>query len=200
MDYDFIEIGTSDFDTLLERSTDETGLSVEPLGFYLDNLPNRKHVIKVNCAISDSDGILDIYWLDPNDIDKYNLSPWLRGCNSIGSAHPTVVSELSQIKEHSLTYHCTKCECISWDTFVSRYDIRKIDYLKLDTEGHDLTILRAMLNSKFRVFPKTILFEHNVLTNPVEYDLIMQRLTDMGYSMISQGDNDIKIELADKNK
>jgi hypothetical protein len=31
MRYDFIEIGTSDFDTLLQESTDELGLSIEPL-------------------------------------------------------------------------------------------------------------------------------------------------------------------------
>ena len=35
--YDFIEIGTSDFDTLIESSDDNVvGLSIEPIKYYLD--------------------------------------------------------------------------------------------------------------------------------------------------------------------
>ena len=37
--YDFIEIGTSDFDTLIETSNNDTvGISIEPIKYYLDNL------------------------------------------------------------------------------------------------------------------------------------------------------------------
>ena len=35
MKYDFIEIGTSDFDTLLETTTNKIGISIEPLKYYL---------------------------------------------------------------------------------------------------------------------------------------------------------------------
>ena len=94
MRYDFIEIGTSDFDTLLQESTDELGLSIEPLKIYLDNLPNKDNVIKVNCAISDKDGLVDVYWIDPKDIEIYNLPGWLKGCNSIIEPHPSTVKEL----------------------------------------------------------------------------------------------------------
>ena len=39
MKYDFIEIGTSNFNTLLEKSKDsEKGISVEPVMFYLESL------------------------------------------------------------------------------------------------------------------------------------------------------------------
>ena len=55
MKYDFIEIGTSDFDTLLETTINKIGISIEPLKYYLDNLPNNDKVIKVNCAIEDID-------------------------------------------------------------------------------------------------------------------------------------------------
>jgi hypothetical protein len=44
MRYDFIEIGTSDFETLLQESSG-VGLSIEPLKFYLDNLPNKDNVM-----------------------------------------------------------------------------------------------------------------------------------------------------------
>ena len=45
IDYDFIEIGTSDFQTLIEEASDEAiGLSVEPISYYLNKLPNPKNV------------------------------------------------------------------------------------------------------------------------------------------------------------
>ena len=43
MIYDFVEIGTSDFNTLLQSSKDQRGLSIEPLKIYLDKLPNKKN-------------------------------------------------------------------------------------------------------------------------------------------------------------
>ena len=45
MKYDFIEIGTSNFDTLIEAADDTTvGISIEPIGYYLDQLPDRARV------------------------------------------------------------------------------------------------------------------------------------------------------------
>ena len=69
--YDFIEIGTANFDTLIE-SVDEgiTGISIEPLTCYLDQLPNRNDVVKVNAALSDVDGTADIYYIDQSTIEK----------------------------------------------------------------------------------------------------------------------------------
>ena len=53
MDIDFIEIGTSNFDTLLQKSTEgQTGFSVEPLKYYLNKLPNKSGIAKVNAAIT----------------------------------------------------------------------------------------------------------------------------------------------------
>ena len=60
--YDFIEIGTSDFHTLIESATDKTiGLSIEPIKTYLDRLPNKENVLKVQAAVSDSDSTIEIY-------------------------------------------------------------------------------------------------------------------------------------------
>lgn len=53
MNYDFIEIGTSDFDTLIQTATNDTvGLSIDPIQFYLNRLPEKQLVKKVNCAVS----------------------------------------------------------------------------------------------------------------------------------------------------
>ena len=59
--HDFVEICTSDFETLIENSSDETiGISVEPIKFYLDKLPNKKKCKKINIGISDKSSNIDI--------------------------------------------------------------------------------------------------------------------------------------------
>jgi hypothetical protein len=140
MRYDFIEIGTSDFDTLLETSVTEIGLSIEPLKIYLDNLPDKDTVIKVNCAISDKDGTVDVYWIDPKDIGLHDLPIWLKGCNSIIEPHPSAIKELKDRNlEH--VYRKTECKCLTWNSIVDIYDIKHVEYLKIDTEGHDCLLL-----------------------------------------------------------
>ena len=53
MKYDFIEIGTSDYDTLIQQcGDDEIGLSIEVVKSYIDRLPEKKNVKKINCGIS----------------------------------------------------------------------------------------------------------------------------------------------------
>ena len=74
MKYNFIEIGTSDFRTLIQTCDDEAkGLSVEPLQYYLNRLPNKKNVTKVNYAISNKEDLIDIYYVSPDNIKKFNL-------------------------------------------------------------------------------------------------------------------------------
>ena len=54
--YDFIEVGTANFDTLLEKVNDNSihGISIEPLAFYLEQLPDKKNIAKVNAALSNT--------------------------------------------------------------------------------------------------------------------------------------------------
>ena len=86
--YDFIEIGTSDFDTLIQTCSDESiGLSIEPLQIYLDRLPNKPNVKKITKAISELDSEIDIYYIPLENIWKHNLPIWVKGCNSVSKPH-----------------------------------------------------------------------------------------------------------------
>jgi len=70
MFYDFVEIGTSDFDTLIQRADDRTiGLSVDPIKLYLDRLPQPRHCSKLAAAISDHDGETVAYYIPPERIE-----------------------------------------------------------------------------------------------------------------------------------
>jgi hypothetical protein len=95
--YDFIEIGTSDFNTLIQKATDSTvGLSVEPLADYLNRLPSKKRVTKVNVAVSDRSGHLDIFYVPDAVRKQYALPSWMKGTNKVGAPHPTVVRYLAK--------------------------------------------------------------------------------------------------------
>lgn len=193
MKYDFIEIGTSDFDTLIESTQGKIGITIEPLLFYLENLPKNPSVIKVNCAITDHDGQIDIFYLEPTDIENYNLPRWLRGCNSINKPHPSTMIELnSRGIEHLMKSHT--CECLSWKTLVKRYDIESIEFLKIDTEGHDCVIINSILNNK-SVLPKKIHFEANILTDSEIIRKTLRRLIESGYKVSMKTDTDIIVEL-----
>lgn len=194
MNYDFVEIGTSDFDSLCQTAGDKIGLSIEPIAFYLNRLPSNTNVTKVNCAISDTDGTANVYWIDPSDIEKYGLPDWLRGCNSIVEPHPTAISELASRGLGHLC-KCDTCETISWNTLISKYSIESIDYLKIDTEGHDHIILSQLIESHSRIFPKKILFESNSLTDVNAVKEILDRLADIGYVKVFQTPDNTCVEL-----
>jgi len=131
MNYDFIEIGTSDFETLIQSSTDEIGLSIDAVNLYLNRLPNKEKVTKLNHAISNYSGVTQVYYVEPEDIESYNLSWYLKGCNSIGEPHPVTLREL---KEHNLE-HLLKVddvEVLTWKDLVERYSIESVKTLKID--------------------------------------------------------------------
>ena len=71
IEYDFIEIGSSNFDTEIEKADDNTvGLSYEPLKMYLDDLPEKLKCKKINKAVSNKNDKLTIFYIKPENIKK----------------------------------------------------------------------------------------------------------------------------------
>jgi FkbM family methyltransferase len=190
MKYDFIEIGTSDFKTLIENPNSGKGISVEPLKYYLNRLPSNPNVIKSNFAISDSDSEINIYWVTPENISKYNLPHWVRGCNSINAPHPTIKNLLKE--NHDSIVNVDVIKCITWSTFVKLYDIECIDFLKIDTEGHDAIILEEYFKLCDQIpsllAPK-ILFENNVLSDSESINKVIDIAIQKGYKGEKLGDD-----------
>lgn len=193
MNYDFIEIGTSDFDTLLQTTENQIGMSIEPIKFYLDNLPNNPHVIKVNCAVSNVDGITDVFWVDPKDIEEHGMFSYLRGCNSINHPHEITLNELRSFNLESLMKKST-CITATWKTIVDRYDIKKVNLLKIDTEGHDCHIINNIIDDCGGVLPKKIIFEANKLSDPILVDRTICRLIENGYVLIFRDESNVILE------
>lgn len=186
MKYDFIEIGTSNFHTLIENADDNTvGISIEPMKKYLDELPSPKNVVKLNCAISfdGSEAPIAFYYLHPDIIKRHKLKPFMKGCNSIGTFHPMHVKHnvenlvtIDNVQQRSLR------------SVINEFKVTELDYLKVDTEGGDCKIMKQLYNLTLR--PKKIKFETNSLANPADVANILDLFSKIGYDV--SWDNEAK--------
>lgn len=189
-DYDFIEIGTSDFETEIQSAGLKRGVSIEPVKRYLDALPNPPHVTKIHGAVSDRNGTIDVYSISPENIKKHDLPDWIRGCNSVNAVHPVIAGRVPDeiiIKDQVPVY--------TFGDIINMCHVKTCKYLKMDTEGHDVTILQSYLDcvaGGFPLIPK-IQFEANAWTAQEHVDAILEKLIVYGYTHTRDGDNIILV-------
>jgi hypothetical protein len=187
--YDFIEIGTSDFDTEIQKNDNKCGVSIEPIKYYLDKLPNKENCIKLNMGISNYNGKCVVNYLSEKTIKQYNFPEWVRGCNSINSYHRTVASicrekyiNIENIIEND------EVEVKTLYNIMNTMCNNGVYYLKIDTEGHDTFILKKFYEEvkNNSDLPHVILFESNVLTEDNHVNEIIHLFTKKGYDLIEK--------------
>jgi len=198
--YDFIEIGTSDFHTEVEKNDDKIGVSIEPIKYYLDKLPCKQGCLKLNMGISDYNGTCIINFLKENTIQEYDFPYWAKGCSSINSIHPRI-EELCNRANVDIDSVLEKHEVLVTTLYqiMNTLCISGVYYLKIDTEGHDTAILKHFCeeskNNKM-FLPHVIHFESNELTNESKVTEIVDLLTKKGYDLIVRGyDTTLKLNL-----
>lgn len=179
MIYDIVEIGTSDF-RIDSLNSKQQCLLIEPVKFYLDRIENRTNIEKLNVAISNVNSIVEVFYTNLEFLEKNKLPNWLRGCNSISKKHPSVVTYCKEnnINQDDLIQN-ELIKTITPDFLFDLYDIEHINYLKIDTEGHDLIILNSLFDSKNMPIIEKIKFESNILTNEKEYTKFINRIKDL---------------------
>lgn len=185
-DLDFIEIGTSNFDTLIEHCEHEAGIIVEPVKYYLDLLPAKKNVNKINKAVSNKNEKVKIYYIPEDVIEANKLPSWLKGCNSINNYHPLHT-------KHKLEHFCKaeEVEVIKTSELFYQNGVGKVKFLKIDTEGHDCVILKDLwdylrhLPKSF--YPDKIKFESNENSNRSEVVEVIENFKSIGYELVSSG-------------
>jgi hypothetical protein len=186
-DLDFIEIGTSNFDTLIQTCTPTSrGISVDAIKYYIDCLPSKENVKKVNIAISNTRGILDVYYIPEDVIISKKLPNWFKGCNCINKFHPLHIS-------HKVTdlVVIDKVNVITPAELLYTNSVRGVSYLKIDTEGHDCIILESLYDYitdlPLTFYPKKILFESNEHTPASSVTKIIELYKSIGYVVESRG-------------
>jgi hypothetical protein len=197
IDIDFIEIGTSDFESLAQSCRDsEVGISIEPIKYYLDRLPNKTNVTKINCAISfdNSEGSITVHYVPSDVITANNLPAMLKGCNSISGYH--YQHKKLNIEHLVVTETVTQ---IPISKLLEDNKIGKIGHLKIDTEGGDCYILEHLYNylkDKDRMFyPSQITFESNQLTDRALVFSTIELFRTLGYRVQHQDTENTILEL-----
>lgn len=163
----FVEIGSCDFDTNLEliKGGRWNGLFVEPSPLYRTNLEKLISQTKesYNCivesaVISDYDGEIEFTTAKDTSTESRHLGTWRRGIGSVTSkSHKG--ERLFDLADNSVYIdEVLKLECMTLDSLLKKYHIKHIDYLKLDTEGHEVNILDAY---SWDIKPNLIKLEHS---------------------------------------
>jgi len=159
----FIEIGTCDFDTNLPliESGDWKGIMCEPAPIYFGNLKkqfeeikNSENLILENLAISDYNGKLD-FAVARNDHSVENS--WQRGISSVVSDHHSGERLFDYDENKNLIAETIEVPCLTLDELIHKHKIESIDYLKIDTEGHEINIVDAY---SWDIKPTIIKLEH----------------------------------------
>ena len=192
MKYDFIEIGTADFETLIQVANENTiGISVEALSFYLEKLPDKKNVKKVNKIIISEkhyEKEVIIFYIEPEVVEKHNLPWWIKGCSSIRKPHESIVS-----LGYSSLITSKTIEAITINQLFEENEVESVDLLKIDTEGYDCHILQSMIEQT-KIRPTKIIFEVNKLTPNELYTETLRMMIDE-YKLIHRSDDNAVLQL-----
>jgi hypothetical protein len=188
-EYDYVEIGTCDWDVLSMTKPSLKGIIVEPIKMYINNIPNNPNAKKVNCAISTENKMGTMFYIPPDVIEENNIVNCFRGMNKLDEPHMGAVG-------NNLTSLCKQeeCEVITYFELLKRYNITYVDFLKIDTEGHDCSIINNILDNLHLfpdyILPRYIYFENNGLT-PLKTRIdTIYRLYQFGYVHIyTENDN-----------
>ena len=176
----FVEIGSNYFDTLVGLADNGwRGLVVEPVPEYFNKIQKIEGIYYENVAVGNEVKMISFYYIPEEIIEKNALPAWARGLGSINKNHPIIMANGWQnlVKEIPI-------QMLTVKDLLNKYDIKKIDYLKIDTEGMDCEILNQFDISKI----SEILFEHkHCLSTDVDAEL--QRLKENNFSYKIEGDN-----------
>jgi FkbM family methyltransferase len=185
-------IGNTQNDPIFKEIDETTQLVlVEPVKYLFDMLKDNyreKNVIFINKAVSDLIGEIELTVPSPKN-DFSTLPVWASQLGSVDPYHAT-----GHIP--NLLVETIKVETTTIDQIIKDHDIKKIDLLHVDTEGHDYTIL---MNYSFTIKPQQVLFEHKhmdgLLKTGVRYIDLVYRLMILGYKKVYQNSEDSLFEL-----
>jgi FkbM family methyltransferase len=165
---------------------------VDAVKYYIDALPTKENCIKLNLGISNVNTVLNVYYIPEESIEKNNLPEWFKGCNCINTFHPLHI-------KHNVTHLCKidQVKVITSSELFYQNKVKTVDFLKIDTEGHDCIILNALysyLKYLPKVFyPRKILFETNDNIEHTVVDETISLYTSIGYKIQSRGYDTILI-------
>jgi FkbM family methyltransferase len=151
----FLEIGASDFETLLPLSAQGwRGFIVEPIALYASYLKDHAQregldVEIIEAAITTCDGIVEMYECLDRSVQ------WKRGMSHMVNQSGTKLLELAGNRH--IERKTISVEGIRLDTLIESLKLKHIDFLKMDIEGHEADVID---DYSWSVKPRLIKMEH----------------------------------------
>jgi FkbM family methyltransferase len=180
-----------------EEITDKHLVLIEPVRYYFQKLQENyadkarsNHITFLNVAISNQNSTLDLY-VPSLDNDFSLFPPWASQLSSCVESH--IPTHCPNLKTEKITVPCYRI-----GTIIDNMKIQHIEYLLVDTEGHDYDILMDL--DLTVVKPVHIIFENKhmdgVCCRGPKYHELMTRFTEAGYRVFSEDGEDTHIVLA----
>lgn len=183
----FVQIGANDgisFDTFYDFVLDNqlSGLVVEPVTTYYNelvaNYASLPGVTPVKKALHATERAAEIYYVDPAAVP--GLPAGASGIASLDADHHSLGGTPSEVIRSETV------ECCTWSELLNEHHIERIDFLQIDTEGYDYTILEMIDFAACR--PQMIKFEHYVGMGVMNRDQLghcYERLNENGYLIVA---------------
>ena len=167
---------------------------VEPVPYLFEQLKNNYkkfdngNIIFINKAVSNFIG--EIEMTIPSEENNFSELPfWASQLGSVNRDH--ALGHISDLIVQKISVKTTTINEI-----VKEYNIKQIDLLHTDTEGHDYTIL---MHYDFEIKPKRIMFEHKhidgLFNTGMKYDELSNKLLSLGYKKTGQNSEDTIFQL-----
>ncbi|TXI84644.1 MAG: FkbM family methyltransferase [Cupriavidus sp.] len=187
----FIQIGSNDGDQLdplkdAIRTRNWRGIMVEPVPYVFEKLKLRHggnpRLTLENIAISKQAGVMPFYHL--RNAEEQGLEKPPRWYDALGSFSKDVVlkhEDLIPDLRERLTE--SNVNVTTFDELCSRNNVKQVDLIHIDTEGHDFEILKTIDLPRYR--PKVVIYEHHHL-NPVDRAAAQDYLRKAGYAVFEE--------------
>jgi hypothetical protein len=178
----YLEIGTSDFDTLNDKFAQRghwRGMSVEAVPEYFDRLRRHEKNRYVNAVCStDSSEPASFHYVPSDVIARHNLPYWLRGCGSISMEIQVSLQAYRQFVQTLVLPRILVRDIVADECFKDPVTGRcRIDLLKTDTEGYDHTLVNGILD---HARPTNVIFETRFMAKE-QFLQLDGRLVGLGY-------------------
>lgn len=152
----FVEFGAHDgltnSNTLkLEREHNWTGLLIEPIPTAFTQLQAARSSVCINACISDHEGYVEF-------VEVLGPSSQLSGISStFTKRHKKRIKESISNNNGSTKKH--NIRCLTLDQLLTEHNVNRIDYLSIDTEGSEYSILKVFPFKKYDI--ECIAIENN---------------------------------------
>lgn len=149
--------------------------------------PHDKRVRIAECGLSHRSGSVDVTWNKTHD--------------TTNAIHPT----LDGVYFSQSALECVTCGVQTGDDFIDSAKITRVDFLKIDTEGHEVSVLRGFSRLLYgQDAPRVIQFEYGTtwLAERTRLSDLFELLRPAGYAigrLYPKGADFKDFELSDEN-